>query len=155
MRSASGRRFCFRDAPTGFLNLLTRRCADLLRFNRQLIFYFTAAKNLDAIKFSTYQVCRAQGFFVHDRAAFEILQIRQVHNRIRSAKSRVVESTLWQSPDQWHLSTFESETKTSSRASLLPFVSFAAGFAVARAFAAAESFHPMTRTGTQTQVMQP
>jgi len=34
-------------------------------------------------------------------------------------------------------------------------VPFATGFAVARAFAAAESLHPMTRTRTWAQVMQP
>src|SRR5262249_37447629 len=102
-----------------------------------------------------HQICRAQRFLVHNRSAFEILQIRQVHDRVRFVKSCVIESTLGQSPDQRHLSTFESETKTSARAGLLPFVPFAAGFAVARAFAATESLHPVTRPRTRTQVMEP
>src|SRR5262249_8974544 len=90
-----------------------------------------------------------------DRSAFEILQVRQVHNRITLVKSCVVESTFRQSPDQRHLSTFKSQTETSARASLLSFVPFATGLAVARAFSAAESLYPMTRTRPWAQIMQP
>src|SRR5260370_34814476 len=70
-------------------------------------------------------------------------------------KRGVVETALRQTPDERHLSAFESKTNASARARLLTFMPFAAGFSVTGAFAATESLDPMTRTWTRPEIMQP
>src|SRR5437762_6583960 len=106
------------------------------------------------MKISADQFCRAQCFFVHDRSAFEIGQLRQIHNGIAFVESCVVKSALGQSPDQRHLPAFESETEASARSRLLTFVAFAAGFAVAGTLTTAEAFDPMPCSRTWPQIMQ-
>src|SRR5438105_4526065 len=106
------------------------------------------------MKISADQICRAQRFFIHDRPAFEIGQLGQIHNGVAFMKSRVVESALGHAPNQRHLPAFKSETEASARSRLLALVALAAGFAVPGTFAAAEALHPMPCSRTRPQIMQ-
>jgi hypothetical protein len=70
-----------------------------------------------------------------------------------SVKRRIVESAFWQTPDQRHLSAFESETNAAARARFLTFVAFAARFSVTGTFAATKALDAMARTGTRSQIV--
>src|SRR5437764_10467426 len=95
-----------------------------------------------------------QRVIIHDRPAFKHVQLGQIHNGITFMKSRVIESALRQSPNQWHLAPFESETEASARSRFLPLVALAAGFAVPGTFTAAEALHAMPCSPTRPQTMQ-
>src|SRR5205814_10392508 len=85
---------------------------------------------------------------------FKFIEIAQVHDRVGRMKRGVVETAFWQTPNQRHLTTFESKANAAARARLLTFVAFAAGFSVTGAFATTESFDPMTRAWTRPEIMQ-
>ena len=70
-------------------------------------------------------------------------------------EGRVVETTLRQTPNQRHLATFKSETKTAAGARLLPLVPFAARLAVTGTFAGTEPLDAMPRTRPRPHIVQP
>src|SRR5581483_1875647 len=117
------------------------------------MFQFAVAKNLNPEEISANQFRLAQRLLVDCRSSFEFIQIAQIHGRVILVKGSIVESAFRQSPNQWHLSAFKSEPKTSARARLLAFVTFAARLAVAGALANAESLHAMSRAGSRPQGM--
>jgi hypothetical protein len=73
----------------------------------------------------------------------ELLEVAQVHQGVRGLERRVIKTSLRQSPDQRHLTAFESKPDAPSRTSLLTLMTFAAGFPVTGTLAAAESFNSM------------
>jgi hypothetical protein len=68
-------------------------------------------------------------------------------------KGGVIETALGQTPNERHLSTFESKTNAAARARLLTFMAFAAGFSVPGAFPATQSFDPMTRAWSRPEIV--
>jgi hypothetical protein len=61
-------------------------------------------------------------------------------------KGGIIKPSLWQSSNQGHLPTFEPQPNASAGARLLPFMALTAGFAMTRAFTAAQAFYTMSRS---------
>jgi hypothetical protein len=120
--------------------------AEFVGFDRQLSRQLAAAEDLQTIKASVNEPFLAQELLRHLGAIFELLERTQIHNRVRGPERRVVESTFWQPPDKWHLTTFEPEPDAPPRTSFLSLMTFTAGFSVTGTFAASEAFHPMLRS---------
>jgi len=102
---------------------------------------FTATKELDAVEFAAHETGSAEEFFIHSCACVEtLLEVVEVHNTVDGLEVCVVESALGQAAEERHLTAFEAGSKRTAGTSLLAFMAFAGGFAVARAFAYAEAF---------------
>src|ERR1700726_1736683 len=117
------------------------------------MFQLSVAQNFYARHIATNEFRFAQQFFIHNRARFKFIQIAQVDDCVSHVEGGVIETALGQTPDERHLTAFESKTNAPARARLLTFMAFAAGFSVTGAFAATESLDPMTRTRTRPEIM--
>src|SRR3954454_4025196 len=96
---------------------------------------FATTENLQTRDFAANMLRLPQHLFVHDRAGLEIIQVIEIDERVSFLESRVVETALRQTPNERHLPAFEAETNAAAGTRFLAFVAFAAGLAVARAFA--------------------
>src|SRR5207302_10921164 len=100
----------------------------------QRVLQFSVAQNFDSSNIATHELQFAQQLFVHHCAGFKFIQIAQVDDCVGRMKGSVGETALWTPTNQSHLSAFESATTAPTRARLLTFVAFAAGFSVTGAF---------------------
>src|SRR5207237_7201809 len=74
-------------------------------------------------------------------------------DRIILMEGSVVETTFRQTPNQWHLPTFESKAKAAAGTCLLPFMPFSTGLAMSGTLPNPESLNPMSGTGSRAHVM--
>src|SRR5260221_1701375 len=132
-----------------------RRFARLVHGNRELLLELAAAaEDLDRVIRSPDQSRCEQHLLVHSRAVVEGIQCIEIDDGEARLERIVVEAALWDAPDQWHLTSFESQADAAARARLLPFVALAGLFAVAAAFGASEPLDPMRRSRTWFESVQ-
>src|ERR1700722_11096026 len=93
-------------------NSLPCGIAEFIGFDRQLFGEFTAPQNLQAVKSSVNEPFFAQELLSHSLTLFESFEVTQVHEGVGGLELRIVESPLWQPPDQRHLTPFEPKPDT-------------------------------------------
>src|SRR5258708_28094482 len=134
LRSVS-RKFTLRYLLAGTacrFDLLPGRCGEFRRVHGELLGQLAVAEDLDAVVAALDYSGLTQRRLVDRGAAFEALQIGQVHDRVVCLED-VRETALRQAPMQRHLATFEAEHAGVARARLLALLAAAGGLAVARA----------------------
>src|SRR4051812_14657848 len=144
-----------RDTAPSLLDFFPRRRANLVRLDRDRVFQFAVAQNLQPVPVSSDHLLLPKKLFVDNRAFLERRQVVEIHDRVILVERGAVKSALRQTPDERHLAAFESEPDAAARARLLALVTLAAGLAVAGAFAATEAFHPVLRAGPRPHVIKP
>jgi len=77
----------------------------------------------------------------------EIVEINRAEDRLESS---VVKSTLGQTPDERHLTAFESRTNGTARSGLLALVTFAGSLSLAGTFTNAKTLATFFSTGIWT-----
>src|SRR5262249_36220116 len=122
--------FTQRDSSTGLLDFFACSRTDSVDLHFKVVLYLAITENFDPGKMTTDEIRFAQKLFVYDGAGFKCTKVAQVHNSVMLMKRRIIKSALRQSPNQRHLSAFEAEPDTSTRARFLAFVPLPAGFPV-------------------------
>src|SRR5258708_26753313 len=134
LRSVS-RKFTLRDLLAGTacrFDLLPGRGGELRRVHGELLGQLAVAEDLDAVVAALDHPGLTQRRLVDRGAAFESLQVGQVHDRVVGLED-VRETALRQAPMKRHLATFEAEHAGVARARLLTLLAAAGSLAVARA----------------------
>src|SRR5207244_11340692 len=129
-------------------------CADSILLHLQPVFQLAFAENFYPCEMTADEIRLAQQLFVYNRASFKCIQIAHIHNRVTFVKCSIVESALWQTPNQRHLPAFESKPDTSARTRLLALGPLPAGFSMSRAFPATQAFYAMSGTWPRRQIMK-
>ena len=88
--------------------------AEFVSFNRQFLRELAAPQDLQPVELSVHQPFFAQELLRDMRTIFELLEVAQVHQAVRSLELGVIKSPLWQPSDQRHLTAFESKPDASS-----------------------------------------
>ena len=117
-------------------------------FERKLLGDFSATENLHAVPIAVDQAAFTQGLLINDAGDGKFFQVPKIDRRVGDLEGGVVETALGDASNERHLTTLETETDAAAGAGFLALVAFAAGFAVAGAFAAAEPLNAMTRAWT-------
>jgi len=91
----------------------------------------------------------AQSRFIDASAIVEAIERLQIHRQISRRVPCVVETSFWNTANQWHLAAFKSNADGTAGAGSLALAAASAGFAVATRLALAETFTAVlgTRTG--------
>src|SRR5688572_15602700 len=114
------------DAAARLLDLFARGSADLINLDRQSVFEFAVAQELEPGAVATDQLRLTKELLVNHGALLEGGQVAQIDHRIILVERGVVEATLRQTPNQRHLPAFKPEPNAAARARLLALVAFAA-----------------------------
>jgi hypothetical protein len=122
-----------------------------LHFN--LVLQLTLAEDFDPGKMTANEIRFAQKLFIYDCAGLKRVEVTHVNNSEALLKRCVIESALWQSSNERHLSAFEAEPDAPTGPRLLALGALPAGFPVSRAFAAAKAFDAMARARARAQIM--
>jgi hypothetical protein len=96
-----------------------------------------------------------QGEFVDFGTRLKALfQSRKIDYGVIGGETSVVKPLPWHSTIEWHLTTFETEADSSTRAGLLTLVTAARRFSVTGAFAAAEALATVLGPWTRREFMK-
>src|ERR1700759_3984422 len=83
----------------GLFDALTRGFAEFVSFNRQFLRELAAPQDLQPVELSVHQPFFAQELLRDMRTIFELLEVAQVHQAVRSLELGVIKSPLWQPSD--------------------------------------------------------
>src|ERR1700687_1974917 len=92
---------------SGGSNLLLRRFAESVRANGERDLELAVTKNLHAVALGADNSRTRKQFRRHCLARRKSIERLHIHNRVRF-RERARETTLRQSPMQWHLAAFEA-----------------------------------------------
>jgi hypothetical protein len=135
------------------LDLGTGRGAESVRAHGQLLSKFTVTQDFDPVTAAISQAGFPQGRGIDPRAVIEAVQRFQVHRDITGAMAGIVETSFWNTSDEWHLTAFEADPDGTAGAGGLAFAATAAGLAVPTGFTLAKTLSAMLCAGTGSKIV--
>ena len=103
-------------------------------------------ENLDSRCFSIRKTGLTDGCLINYRAIRKLIQLGEIHRQILDGMRGIVKATFRKTPNQRHLSAFETRANGATRAGALSLTTATRGLAVAAGLTLAESFSAMLGT---------
>lgn len=128
------------NGTASLLDLLAGGGADALDLDGQFTAQITRTEDLDGVTIAIHKALLTESGFVDHCTVFEcVVERAHVDDFIHVAELDVAKAFLWQTTEEWHLTTFETGADTLTCTSLLTLVAFAGGLSVTGAFTAADA----------------
>ena len=142
------------DGATGFFDFFASGGADGVDLEGELFGDLAGAEDLDAIPCTVDEADLAQDRFIDDIGNGEFFEIDEVDRSVGNLEGGVVKAALGNAADEGHLTALEAKANAAAGAGFLTFVALAAGFAMAGALTATETFDAMAGAGTGLGIMK-